>query len=46
MLVQIKPVIGFMQYAIAKVLIFVLALAAKFYDALRDQFAEFMRANM
>ena len=45
-LVQIKPVIGFMQYAIAKVLIFVLALAAKFYDALRDQFAEFMRANM
>ena len=33
-----------MQYAIAKVLIFVLTLAAKFYDALRDQFAGFDRA--
>jgi hypothetical protein len=35
---------GFIQDAVAKVLIFVLALAAKLYDALRDHLAGFDRA--
>jgi hypothetical protein len=36
---HIIPVIGFVQDAVAKMRIFVLALAAQFYDALRDHFS-------
>ena len=35
------PVIGFVQDAVSKLLILVLALAAQFYNALRDHFAGF-----
>ena len=38
------PIGGFTQHAIAKALILSLALAAEFYDALRDHFSGFERA--